>query len=65
MACRVIPRSIKEFHTKVLETLLKWLKRRNRRHRMNGGRFYRLVEWLRLPEPRIVPYPRTRSIVLA
>ncbi|MGH7422220.1 MAG: group II intron maturase-specific domain-containing protein, partial [Candidatus Methylomirabilales bacterium] len=58
-------RSITEFHAKVLETLLKWLKRRNRRHRMNGWRFYRLVELLRLPEPRIVPYPRTRSIVLA
>lgn len=58
-------RSIKEFHDKVLETLLKWLKRRNRRHRMNGWRFYRLVELLRLPQPRIVPYPRTRSIVLA
>jgi hypothetical protein len=26
-----------------------------RRHRMNGWRFYRLVELLRLPEPRIVP----------
>jgi hypothetical protein len=57
-------RSIAEFHA-VLETLLKWLKRRNRRHRMNGWRFYRLVELLRLPEPRIVPYSRTQSIVLA
>jgi RNA-directed DNA polymerase len=58
-------RSLKEFHAKALAILLKWLKRRNRRHRMNGWRFYRLVEWLGLPQPRIVPYPRSRSIVLA
>ena len=32
---------------------------------MNGWGFYRLVELLRLPEPSTVPYPRTRSIVLA
>jgi hypothetical protein len=49
----------------IMRLPVKWLKRRNRRHRMNGWRFYRLVEWLRLPEPRIVPYPRTWSIVLA
>ena len=58
-------RSIMEFHAKVLATLLKWLKRGYRRHRMNGSRFYRLVELLRLPAPRIVLYSRTRSIVLA
>ena len=65
LACRVIPCRSRSFTSRSWETLLKWLKRRNRRHRMNGRRFYRLVELLRLPEPRIVPYPRTRSIVLA
>ena len=55
---------IREYHLKVLDILFKWLKRRNRRHRMNGWRFHDLVERLGLPEPKIVPYPRSKSLVL-
>ena len=58
-------RSIQEFHGQALSILLKWLQRRNRRHRLNGWRFFRLVDLLGLPQPRIVPYPRSRSILLA
>ena len=58
-------RGIEEYYRKVLAILFKWLRRRNRRHKMNGWRFYRLVEELELPKPKIVPYPRERSFVLA
>jgi RNA-directed DNA polymerase len=57
-------RSIREYHGHILAMFWKWLKRRSRRHRMNGWRFYDLVK-LFLPEPKIVPYPRERSLVLA
>lgn len=57
-------RSISEYHRKVLASLFKWLQRRSRRHRMNGWRFYALVERLGLPGPKIVPYPRRKSLVL-
>lgn len=57
-------RAIQEYHRQVLAILLKWLRRRSRRHRMNGWRFYDLVKQLRLPVPRIVPYSRKRSLVL-
>lgn len=55
---------IREYHLKVLAILFKWLKRRNRRHKMNGWRFHDLVERLGLPVPKIVPYPRSKSLVL-
>jgi RNA-directed DNA polymerase len=57
-------RSIGEYYRKVLAIFLKWLQRRSRRHRMNGWRFYELVQRLGLPGPKIVPYPRHRSLVL-
>jgi RNA-directed DNA polymerase len=57
-------RSIGEYHRKVLAIFFKWLQRRSRRHRMNGWRFYGLVERLGLPGPKIVPYPRNKSLVL-
>lgn len=58
-------RSIRESHRHFLAILFKWLTRRNRHHGMNGWRLFGRVERLGLPTPKIVPYPRTRRIVLA
>jgi len=50
-------RLLRAFHREALRMVLKWLKRRSRKQRLNGWRFYVLLERYRVPEPRIVPYP--------
>jgi len=49
-------RLLRAFHREALRIVLKWLKRRSRKQRLNGWRFYVLLERYRVPEPRIVPY---------
>lgn len=55
-------RSVQTFHNEAMKILMKWLRRRSRTHRMNGWRFYELLE---VPLPRIIPWSRKPNPVLS
>lgn len=57
-------RSIVAYYNETVKMLFKWLKRRSRKDRINGYRFYGWLEFFRLPSPKIVPFSRGRSVVL-
>ena len=58
-------RMIGAFHGEALRIVLKWLKRRGRKQRLNGWRFYPLLEVYGVPAPRIVPWRRGPTLILS
>ena len=58
-------RMIGAFHREALRIALKWLRRRGRKQRLNGWRFYALLEVHGVPAPRIVPWRSGPNRILA
>jgi len=57
-------RSIKVFYDEAIKNLFKWLKRRSRKDRINGYRFYGWLDYFRVPAPRVVALPKVRNVML-
>lgn len=53
---------LKEFHSRAMETLLKWLNRRSQRRSFNWHGFKDLLDHFQVPRPRITDQPRLRTI---
>jgi RNA-directed DNA polymerase len=53
---------LKEFHSRAMETLLKWLNRRSQRRSFNWHGFKDLLDHFQVPRPRITDKPRLRTI---
>lgn len=53
---------LKEFHSRAMETLLKWLNRRSQRRSFNWQGCQDLLDHFQVPRPRITDKPRLRTI---
>lgn len=57
-------RSIKLFYDEAMKNLFKWLKRRSRKDRINGYRFYGWLDYFRVPTPKVVALSKARNVML-